>query len=910
MKPLSAGALTGLLFASAVVQVSSTPATVDAVATYDGGNCGTSSTLGYIATASPFTSLCSAGATTCSGGTGMVCTDDAGYKADIATVLGTTPHVLVSTYTTAVCTSALTNVKAYLADAKCHMITLSSKYYKTVISAGGNTATISFYSNADCSTPYSVSNVATDPIVVTQAQVATGCTTSVTPAIKVDFSLIWPAPKKVLTAFDGGDCTKTLGSISIAASGNTCSDDSDACDSTTGTGAICTTDYQYDSAIATKFGSTPYVSIATFTAASCAWSAISTLSAYVADGKCHMIAANKYYKVTVTPFGGGSTIAKISGFSDAACGSASADSSVLGSADISVTKSQLTSTSGCATANSASTLYKISANWPKALGVAGIGTYATPASGACTGTPSKLTLTALTGNADCTSLTATCTTANVLADCSSNTDYKNYLSTAFGAAPYLIKESYSGTNCGALTSVNAYVADGTCYKEGSNSAKLVVTSTGIAFRTWASDVDCGVTVTTTVPTDTPVSTTSLVSNACTTNTKYYMKGSSWTFASNAVYDDSKCALTPNKLTLGWAPTCAAPTGDAACLTTTSTAATPLTVYNAPGCTKTASSSYFSAIDKAFGMTTYVVQESYTPSCGAVTGVVAYVADATCHLSADATSSYKVTYDATSTTAQVKIETFTTTDCTTTAATTTSVAPAAITGKTCVTDTKTYVGGLAAKLTAVTTFSDKDCKVPVQTVFSSTATTCAAVTACTSAGGGLYTKTACTTATVDYAAILATVFGTTRRLVTDIYEAKDGKCNTRQGTVAYVGDATCHTTLDGTFFKVTLGSSNTATDATFSTFSDKDCTKDEKKLTIAAANLATATTAPCDTTNFIKFSIGGTEPPTDAPTTAAPTPATTTAVSTGSGKSAAVSSFSVSIFGLLASILGGLAVLLN
>ncbi|MCT8903722.1 hypothetical protein K4W55_19675, partial [Clostridioides difficile] len=127
---------------------------------------------------------------------------------------------------------------------------------------------------------------------------------------------------------------------------------------------------------------------------------------------------------------------------------------------------------------------------------------------------------------------------------------------------------------------------------------------------------------------------------------------------------------------------------------------------------------------------------------------------------------------------------------------------------------------------------------------------------------------------------------------------------------YVGDGACHTTLDGTFFKVTLGSSNTATDATFSTYSDKDCTKDEKPLTIAAGNLATATTAPCDGTNSIKWSIGGTEPVTEAPATDAPTPAPTTAVSTGSGKSAAVSSFSVSIFGLLASIFGGLAVLLN
>eukprot|EP00644_Phytophthora_capsici_P011088 jgi/Phyca11/16133/fgenesh1_pg.PHYCAscaffold_18_\ len=141
---------------------------------------------------------------------------------------------------------------------------------------------------------------------------------------------------------------------------------------------------------------------------------------------------------------------------------------------------------------------------------------------------------------------------------------------------------------------------------------------------------------------------------------------------------------------------------------------------------------------------------------------------------------------------------------------------------------------------------------------------------------LFAKTACTNAKTDYNAILTTVYGTTRRLVSDIYEAKDtNKCGARQGIVAFVGDDKCHTTLDGTSFKVTLGSSNTATDATFSTFSDKDCTKDANAVTIASANLATATTAQC--ANSIKWSISGTEPVTEAPATDAPTPAPATAL---------------------------------
>ncbi|KAK1934619.1 hypothetical protein P3T76_011228 [Phytophthora citrophthora] len=885
------------------------PVTVQAVPAFDGTLC----TSDVALVSSTIRGTCISD-TQCSSSTaGKICTSNTDYKADFATLFGKTPHVMVSKFSGSACTSTtMTSLMAYAADGKCHMITSSSKYYQGVISAGKTKTTITFYSNSDCSTP--LLTAGNEPIVVgtteTDSNVGSvkGCD-GLTQATRYETSDSWPHSLQVLTQFDGGDCSKTLGYISAdATSGsNTCTADTD-CASTTGAGAICTTDYQYESAIAAKFGSTPYVTIAKYTT-SCSWATISTVSAYAADGQCHMIAANKYYKVTAIPFGGGPTIAKITGYNDPTCVSTSADSSVLGSAEISVTKNQING--GCdITTTGGPYTYKISANWPTAMTVAGTGTYAIPSTGACTGTPSKLTLTTVTST-DCTLSKATCTAVNILADCSTIPNYKTYLSTAFGAAPYLIKESYSGSNClGAISSVTGYVADGTCYKEGSNSVKLVATSTGVFFRTWASDGDCGVSVTTTVPTDTQVPTSSLVSNACTSNAKYYMKGSSWTFASNAVYDDSKCALTPNKITFGWAPTCATPTGDAACLTTTSSATTPLTVYNAPGCSKASSANYFSAIDKAFGMTTYVVQESYTACGGSLTGVTAYVADSKCHLGADASSSYNVTYDVNSTTAQVKIQTYTSTDCTTGAATPVPIPAATITGKTCADNTKTYVGGLATQLTAVTTYSDKLCTLPVQTVFSSPASTCTPVTACT-ASGAVFTKTACTNAKTDYNAILTTVYSTTRRLVSDIYEAKDKeKCGTRQGIVAYVADGACHTTLDGTFFKVTPGSSNTLTDATFSTFSDKDCTKDEKPLTIAAANLATATTAPCDGTNSIKWSIGGTEPPTEAPATDAPTPAPTTAVSTGSGKSAAVSSFSVSIFGLLASVLGALAVLLN
>ncbi|KAG1686816.1 hypothetical protein DVH05_005925 [Phytophthora capsici] len=518
------------------------------------------------------------------------------------------------------------------------------------------------------------------------------------------------------------------------------------------------------------------------------------------------------------------------------------------------------------------------------MSVSGVGAYTVPASGAACvgGVPSKLTLTDVSASGNACGTTRGCTSATELTDCTTITSYKDYLKTAFGSVPYLVKETYT-SSCGTLTGVTAYAADGTCIADGSNSFKVVATSGGIAQMIYTGANDC----TATTSTDSILVTAAeLVSNACVSNAKYYM-GGSWVLSSSAVYDDSKCALTPNKFTFGWAPTCTEPSGADTCVETATTGANTKTVYNAPGCAK--ATDYFTAIDKAFGMISYVVQESYGSSCGSLVGVTAYVADAKCHLGADAASSFNATYDVNGTTAQVKIDSFANTECTTPVATTTSVAAAAITGKTCVADTKTYVGGLATKLTAVTTYSDNTCTKHVQTIFTSTANSCTPTTSCVGSGT-VFAKTACTNAKTDYNAILTTVYGTTRRLVSDTYEAKDtNKCGTRQGIVAFVGDDKCHTTLDGTSFKVTLGSSNTATDATYTTYSDKDCTKDANAVTIASANLATATTAQC--ANSIKWSISGTEPVTEAPATDAPTPAPATAVSTGSGKSAAVSSFS-------------------
>ncbi|KAG1710011.1 hypothetical protein DVH05_017020 [Phytophthora capsici] len=299
------------------------------------------------------------------------------------------------------------------------------------------------------------------------------------------------------------------------------------------------------------------------------------------------------------------------------------------------------------------------------------------------------------------------------------------------------------------------------------------------------------------------------------------------------------------------------------------------------------------------MTPYVVQETYAAyGCIGLTEVTAYVADGLCHLGADATTSYRVTWNPTSVPAALTIEMFSYGGCYSGAITPTIVGSADI-GGTCVSDTKKiYVGGLTNKLTAVITYSDSACTSPVQVVFSSLATTCITQSKCIPAANGLYMNQGCAS---DYVEFLGGLFQSTVRLVTDIYDANyTSSCAVRQGIVAYVGDGVCHPNIDGaTAFKVTLG--KTESDSTWlTTYSDLGCTIKVSTAEITPELLASDS---CDVTTGMKFVVSAGETPTPTPT---PTTATT-----GSGTSSATSFLSAPAFGLMTTaggVIGGILLL--
>ncbi|KAL3663323.1 hypothetical protein V7S43_011731 [Phytophthora oleae] len=828
------------------------PVTVNTLVYFDGLDC--TKTVGSIQmTAS--SSACTA--TVCTGGSRTFCSTNYNYETTVAAAFGMTPYITVSKFSGTACTAAtLVSATAYAADGQCHPLGNGKFYMVVTQSTTEQVMTIKRFTNAWCS----FSDSSNPDILVTKTRLTTnlGCNGA---AQAIQYKVSGTVQQssgvalKAVAAFDDGDCTKTLGSMIVAPGACTSENSCIA-----GTWITCTTNYNYETPITAAFGAARYVMVSVFWGATCSWMTLESATAYAADGRCHSLGM-KYFTVTAN-----SANAVISTYTDPSC------TTLVNTNTISVT-----TTPGC---NSGMSMrLTLSPNWFTRVDVAGI-----YAAASCTGTASKLVLTDSVGSA----CSKTCS-GNTLSDCTSNSTYKSYLDAAFGAVPYLIKETYSEAFCGTRSSITAYAADGSCYADGSKSFKVLPVAGNMAFTTFTTSICAGAGTTTTV------TNASLLSNLCVVSSEYakYSMGGDWQLTTAAVYDDSNCALTPSKLSFALTAKCTIPT--ATCKYASSTGYG--TVFVAPGCAK--ASSYMSTIDKAFGMTPYVVQETYSASgCSGLTEVTAYVADGLCHLGGDAATSYRVTWNPTSLNYAVTIETFSSAGCYTGAYFPTTVGSAAI-GGTCSSDIKkVYVGGLTNKLTAVATFSDSACTKPVQVVFSSIATTCITQSKCTPAAVGLYMKQGCAT---DNGTFLTDLFQTTRRLVTDIYEANSSyQCATRQGIVAYVGDGVCHPSIDGaTSFNVTLGGSN-MDDAELVTYNSVNCTGRENSLTITANTLAYGS---CDYETGMKFAVSGGETPTPSPTTA----------TTGSGTSSATSFLSVPIFGFMTTaggVIGGIFILMS
>ncbi|GMF58896.1 unnamed protein product [Phytophthora fragariaefolia] len=564
----------------------------------------------------------------------------------------------------------------------------------------------------------------------------------------------------------------------------------------------------------------------TFSSTGCSSADLGDVTVYAADGKCYRDETKSF---KVVPGAGGLDTTIIT-YSDDKC-SENAFSTTLDQSDLAA---------GCVDTNDgkASTNY-IPGNWPIAVDVSGV--YVD-----CNGPPSKLALSAAADNT-CAQTSPTCD-APSKKDCATSVTYLDYLATAFGDKPYLIKHAYiGGTGCpsdkrGHLT---AYAADGTCYEDGSTSFKVVPMGGGTnTIITTFSDTTC-----TTGGTTVTITGADLMNNLCVDDTAKYYTSATWpVLSSDGVYDKDDCSLTPSKM--GFSPGDSCTPSDECAVETVGS----ISAYTAKKCTP--ASDYFSMIEAAFGLTPFLIQETFAEStCDEVSSVDVFAADGSCHVLGDAASAFMVTLNADGT---AKMEIFATADCSDTGALPVTFTTDGSCDST--TSMRSYVGGQLTKLTAVTTYSDAGCTEPVQVMFTGAATCTPqadpANPTCTLAGSsGLYVTKDCTN---DYQTFLISIFGDTPYVIAELYEdSKDGQtCGILQGIVASLADSNCHASLDAgkASFRITLGETDGT--ATVELFDDGNCPSAPSTIPITKDDFDDH---KCQDDNNMKFAFGGAPP---------------------------------------------------
>ncbi|KAG6942034.1 hypothetical protein JG688_00018350, partial [Phytophthora aleatoria] len=338
--------------------------------------------------------------TTCTGQaapyTGTSCSSTLTYKDDMAAVFGVNPYVIVEKYNAgqSCATDQLTGVTTYLADGKCHK-TDTAKSYRATRKAD-NSATVQSYTDAVCGT--AVYGAGTTPLYLTST---------------VSYDTNANSCKSGLPSY----VTTTVGAFAV-------------CDD-----------------MAAAFGPNPYVIVQKYNSGqSCAAAELSSVTTYLADGKCHKTDTAKSYRATRKA----DNSATVQSYTDAVCGTGE-------------TVTPVSASQGTSNACTSDTK------------VYGAGT-----------TPLYLTSTV---NYD--------TDANT---CSSGaptvSSYKADMAAAFGSNPYLIVKTYNtGKKCAAaeLSGVTTYLADGKCHKTGSSTSYAATRSAdGSAVIQSYTDATCGV----------------------------------------------------------------------------------------------------------------------------------------------------------------------------------------------------------------------------------------------------------------------------------------------------------------------------------------------------------------------------------------------------------------------------------
>ncbi|ETL93504.1 hypothetical protein L917_08339, partial [Phytophthora nicotianae] len=544
--------------------------------------------------------------------TGTSCISTLTYKDDMAAAFGSNPYVIVEKYTAgqSCADDKLLGITTYLADGKCHKTGSAASYRAT--RRADNSVTVQPYTDGVCGTTGTLLTVSaadgTSNACASDTKVYGAGTTPLYLTSTVSYESNANSCKSGLPSY----VATAVGTFAVCVPSSVCTGQSAPY-----TGTSCSSSLTYKDDMAAAFGSNPYVIVEKYTAGqSCAADKLSSITTYLADGKCHKTSSTASYRATRKA----DNSATIKTYADALCGT--------GETVTAVSASQ-------GTTNACTTDTKVYGAGTTPLHLTSTVSYEANTNSCKSGLPSYVTTSVgafavCVPSSDCTGQAVPYTGTS----CSSTLTYKDDMAAAFGSNPYVIVEKYnSGKSCAAaeLASITTYLADGKCHKTDSAKSYRATRSAdnSASIKTY-SDAVCG-----TGETPTAVSASQGTDHTCFSDTKVYGGGSTPLYLTSTVSYDTNT----NTCSSGVPSLVTTTTGN----TDTCTASTACTGGAAPytGTSCSTVSSYKADMAAAFGSSPYMIVKKYTSGmkCAAaqLTGITTYLADGNCHKTGSSTS---------------------------------------------------------------------------------------------------------------------------------------------------------------------------------------------------------------------------------------------------------------------------------
>ncbi|KAL8010953.1 hypothetical protein Plhal710r2_c056g0163551 [Plasmopara halstedii] len=783
-----------------------------------------------------------AATSSCSGSsapyTGTKCSSVSSYKNDLATAFGVNSYVIVEKYSAGQSCAAgyLSEILVYLADGKCHKISGSSSYRATRKTDGS--ATVQPYSDGTCSTVGTLFTV-----TATQAT-SNSCAANANGILdtKVYGGNATPLYYTSTLSYDSNTLSCASGVPLLVTT--TAADVDTSCTTTSSctgssapyTGTKCSSESTYRSDITAAFGSSPFVIVEQYSSGqSCVQSALTSITSYLADGKCNKLSGSASYRAARKA----DSSAFIQTYSDLTCTTLGSSISISASAGASNT----CDFDRIAFGGNTSPFYLTSTM-----------NYDSLANSCSSGTPSFVSI--AVGNFDNCAVTSSCSGSAAPytgTKCSSVSSYKTDLVTAFGVNPYVIVEKYTaGQFCGAgyLSSIMVYLADGKCHKISGSSYRATRKLDGTATVQSYSDGTCSVS-------STLFSVSAAESaNSCASNsngivdTKVFGENATPLYLTSTLnYDSSTLSCVSGVPSF---VETAVSIVDTTCTTTSS-----CTGSSAPftGTKCSLVSTYQSDMAAAFGSTPYVTIEQYNNGqvCASkeLSGIKTYLADGKCHKSSGA-ASYRASRKLDN---SAIVQKFTDVACTV-AGTTITVTASAGTQHTCVSDTKAYgVGSTPLYLTSTMNYdtSANTCNSGVPSQVSTAISafdTCTPTSSC-SGSSAPYTGTKCNSVS-SYQADMAAAFGVNAYLIVEKYTAGQACAADQLASITtYLADGKCHKTSPTTSYRATRNLNGAAT---IQPYLDGTCTNAGSLMTVTVAQLTNSCAS--DSNGFVDTKVYG------------------------------------------------------